>query len=118
MTIALIHHPAEGTPPLAGVIAEAFGTEGKKDYTLRCFGSYHVFEAGAPDADIIFLEVNSMLDVEVGRKLHQLGPKSRLVVVSNSSDYSLEAFAMGARQYLVQPVTAAQLHRAVHRCFV
>jgi len=68
----------------------------------------------AADLDVVFL------DVEMPRRggfelLASLGPSTRVVFVTAYDDYAIEAFEVGARDYLLKPVTAERLARCLAR---
>lgn len=68
----------------------------------------------AADLDVVFL------DVEMPRRggfelLASLGPSTRVVFVTAYDDYAIDAFEVGARDYLLKPVTAERLARCLTR---
>ena len=53
--------------------------------------------------------------VDLARTLRQMRDPGRLVFVTSSRDYAVEGFELGADNYLLKPVTAEKLGRALSR---
>lgn len=115
MNIAVLDRTEQGRNNLANAIRECLSDA---EIIINGHDSYDALHSGLPNAQAVFLAVSGMLDVEAGRKLAQLYPELPLVVVCDSPDYSVEAFAMGARQYLVLPLSGDSLTDALRRCHI
>lgn len=71
---------------------------------------------GLPMVDAVLLTLDDMLDAEAGRKLKSLYPHLPLIAVSSSGEFSMEAFNLNARSYLVRPIGYEALAEALGRC--
>lgn len=111
MNIAVLERAPEDRADLAQAILDC-----TPKLNLQLYDSRRIFRSNPMQADLFLLSVGNMYDVEAGHKLVQRYPKTPLVVISKSPDYSIEAFAMGARHYLVQPFTRRSLGEALERC--
>lgn len=56
------------------------------------------------DADLAFITVNNMAQVETMRQFHLLYSDIPFVVVSDSKDYAVEGFRFSAKGYLTRPI--------------
>jgi len=91
------------------------------DFMVRCFENvdellYLVKEENYMP-DLIFMDIylpdnerNSYpLGMEAAKKLRGMGYRGRLVFLTTSKDYALEAFEVNALQYIVKPVSEEKL---------
>lgn len=86
------------------------------DFMIECFESagellYMVEERNyAPD--MIFMDIfmpgqdgtNACLGMEAAKRLRKMGSRAKLFFLTTSREYALEAFDVGASQYLLKPV--------------
>lgn len=70
--------------------------------------------------DIALLDVcmPGMLGTQVAQELHRRLDHLVFLFLTTSTDYAVEAFALGAVHYLVKPFTQAQLHDALDRAVI
>lgn len=61
--------------------------------------------------DLIFMDIymKGKTGIEAVRELHEMGGKSRVIFLTTSQEHALEAFRVEAAQYLVKPVSEAEL---------
>lgn len=67
--------------------------------------------------DILFMDIymQKQNGIEVSKKLRRMGNRSRIVFVTASADYALEAFGVDAVQYMVKPVLEKDLSRLMDK---
>ncbi|MGD9560239.1 MAG: hypothetical protein AB7V55_06520 [Oscillospiraceae bacterium] len=109
----MIDYNQERRTELAAHIARCAGA---LRFSIEPHDAREVFQNKFDGADLIFLGVEGMADVEAGRKLARFFPGIPLVVASSSGDYSVEAFALGARHYLLCPFDESELYVALAAC--
>lgn len=65
--------------------------------------------------DICFLDIKmrGITGIELAEKIRELDSKANIVFVTGYSDYSLDAFKVSASDYLLKPVDAEQVKKAV-----
>ena len=113
MKIAVIDRSKESGRQLAEEMNRLLPNTGIQ---TEVWNGHSIFENDFTGADVIFLAVNRMYEVEVGNKLMRLCPDTPMVVVSDNADYSVEAFNLNARHYLTPPLTSDSILRALERC--
>ena len=65
--------------------------------------------------DMLFIGIESMLDVETARSAARIGKKCPLFLVSRVADYGIEGFRLSALDYLIKPVTKERVGEALNR---
>lgn len=67
--------------------------------------------------DIVLLDIimPETLGTETARKLHLLDPNTRIVFMTISHDYAVDAYDIGAVHYLLKPVSDIALRQAMDR---
>ncbi len=65
--------------------------------------------------DIFFLDIKmrGITGIELAEKIKAINPKSNIVFVTGYSNYSLDAFKVSASDYLLKPVDAEQVKKAI-----
>jgi len=68
-----------------------------------------------PDVVVLDILMEGLDGVQVLERIRELDPAIRVIMITGSSDASLQpaAMAMGAFAYVTKPVSLEQLHRAV-----
>ncbi len=69
----------------------------------------------APDILFIDIYMPQKNGIEVSKQLRRMGSRCRIVFVTASADYALEAFSVDAVQYIVKPVLEDRLERILDR---
>lgn len=92
----------EKTHPGSEFVAEQFVSSGELLYRIR-------EENYLPD--LIFMDVfmPDKMGIKVAEELRDMGYTGKLVFLTRSKEYALEAFAVDALQYLVKPVSRERL---------
>lgn len=69
--------------------------------------------------DLIFMDIymQSKTGIEAARELRDMGVESRIVFLTTSREYALDAFRVDAIQYLVKPVMKADMYGLLDRIF-
>ncbi|MCH5256569.1 MAG: response regulator transcription factor [Lachnospiraceae bacterium] len=68
-----------------------------------------VQEGYAPDLILMDIYMDGKSGIEAARELREMGKKSRVVFLTTSENHALEAFRLDAVQYLLKPVSEADL---------
>ncbi len=73
--------------------------------------------AGEQHPDLVFLDIEMprMNGIEAARSLQLLRPAPAVVLVTAYDNFAVEAFDLDIADYLLKPVSAARLERAVQR---
>lgn len=82
----------------------------------ECAGAAEVFEAiDARDVDVVLLDIHmpGPSGLEIARRIEAGGP--RVIFCTAHVDHALEAFEIGAVDYLMKPIDAARLTTALER---
>jgi two-component system, LytTR family, response regulator len=74
-----------------------------------------VIEAESPDAVMLDVQMPGLLGFEVARRLVQSGAECQVVFVTAYDQHAVDAFEVNAVDYLLKPVEAGRLARAVDR---
>ncbi|MGE6230850.1 response regulator [Paenibacillus chitinolyticus] len=83
-------------------------------YTQARHGLEHMT---AEKADIVFLDIEmpEMNGLEAAENLYRLNPEAQIVYVTAYNDYAIEAFELGAIDYLLKPVDPERFAKTVSR---
>ncbi len=73
---------------------------------------------GAWDIALLDVCMPGMLGTQLAQELHRRLPDLTFLFLTTSTDYAVEAFALGAVHYLVKPFTQAQLTQALDRAVI
>ena len=80
------------------------GTFGTAEQLLsKMQGSY------APDLILMDIYMDGKTGIEAARELREMGNESRIIFLTTSEQHAVEAFRVDAAQYLVKPVSEAEL---------
>ncbi|MCM1268377.1 MAG: LytTR family DNA-binding domain-containing protein [Bacteroidales bacterium] len=97
------------------------------DFLIRRFESAEellfLVEGKSYAPDLIFMDIfmpdgaggQSCEGMEAARKLRDLGSKAKLLFLTTSGEYALEAFGVDAWQYLLKPLTEERLFTAMDK---
>ncbi|MCQ2405919.1 MAG: LytTR family DNA-binding domain-containing protein [Oscillospiraceae bacterium] len=106
----LIHH--------LNIWAEQSGVIIKTDSFLRSFDLLDRFEMGqAFDLFIINTVMPGMSGLELVHYLRKRGISAPVIFVTEDSSHALEAFSVGAVQYLLKPLNADAFYDAMHAAY-
>ena len=96
----------------AGDAAEALGVIGGSDAEVAARK-----RAKLPPVDAVFIDINmpGLSGIELARVLSALRPPPALVFVTGISDEAVNAFELGAVDYLLKPLQQGRLNKAVER---
>ena len=89
------------------------------DCFLSCFGApgKAILYASENRVDAAFLdiEMGSMSGLQLAKRLKEIYGKTNIVFVTGYSEYALEAFSVNASGYILKPVTAEAITRALEQ---
>ncbi|HBA69412.1 MAG TPA: DNA-binding response regulator [Lachnospiraceae bacterium] len=63
----------------------------------------------APDMILMDIYMPDKMGIEAAKELRSMGNEGKLIFLTTSRNYALEAFGVGAVQYLVKPITEKEL---------
>ncbi len=74
------------------------------------------FDSGS-SYDIVILDIimPEALGTDIARKIHALNPKTRIIFITISHDYAIDAYDIGAVHYVTKPVDYEALKQALDR---
>ena len=93
----------------------------KLDIMVKCFESadellYMVREEDyIPDMILLDIYMPEKMGIEAARELRSLGNEGKIIFLTTSKNHALEAFGVGAAQYLVKPVLEEELFPALDK---
>jgi DNA-binding LytR/AlgR family response regulator len=115
MRIALCDDSAQQLEQLRGMLLAWEGRHG--DLTITCYdnGEALIQAHAAVPFDVIFLDVLMPLlgGMETARELRRSDKTVKLVFLTSSSDFAVEAFSVKASNYLLKPLDVQNLHRCL-----
>ncbi|MCH5342931.1 MAG: response regulator transcription factor [Acetatifactor sp.] len=76
-----------------------------------------VQEGYAPDLILMDIYMEGKTGIEAARELHEMGSKSRVIFLTTSEKHAVEAFRVDAAQYLVKPVSEAEMFPLLEKQF-
>lgn len=113
MRIALCDDQWPLLEPLRGMIQDWDG----EDVSVSCFdnGDSLLRAHGSVPFDIIFLDIIMPLlnGMETARELRQKDRTVKLVFLTSTAEFAVEAFAVKASNYLLKPVSREKLHQCL-----
>ena len=68
-----------------------------------------VQDSYTPDLILMDIYMEGKTGIETARELHEMGNESRIIFLTSSEKHAVEAFRVDAAQYLVKPVSEAEL---------
>lgn len=92
------------------------------DFEIRAFESAEqmlskVQDNYVPDLILMDIYMGGKTGIEAARELREMGRDSRVIFLTTSEEHALEAFRVEAAQYLVKPVSEAELFPLLDRQF-
>lgn len=91
------------------------------DFVIQCFEEVDellvAVKEGSYSPDLVFMDIylpgqqgeNIPLGIEAAKRLRNMGSKAKLIFLTTSEEYALEAFDVEASGYLVKPLTEDKL---------
>ena len=77
----------------------------------------NVQEGYAPDLILMDIYMDGKTGIEAARELRETGSESRIIFLTTSEKHAVEAFRVDAAQYLVKPVSDAELFPLLDKQF-
>ena len=77
--------------------------ENAEQLLIKVQGSY------TPDLILMDIYMEGKTGIEAARELHEMGNESRIIFLTSSEKHAVDAFRVDAAQYLVKPVSEAEL---------
>ena len=112
MRIAVCDDEAADRAALEGVLRQ-YGSDRGLDFDIRCFDTAESYLPSPSAFDVTFMDV--LLPGMNGIEAVQEATQGVVVFTTISRDYAVEAFQLGAVHYLVKPLQADEVARAMDR---
>lgn len=115
MNVLIVEDEIMAQKSLARVLAQHFPDMEIVGYTTSVKGTVAWLNNQENRADIIFMDVE-LADGECFEIFRQTEVKAKVIMTTAYDSYALKAFEAGSVDYLLKPVDASALKRAVARC--
>lgn len=121
--IALCDDEAAELDKTAQLLVEYDKKYAEADFKVERFDSADrllglVREKGCqPDLVIMDIYMPDKMGIEAAQELREMGSACRILFLTTSKEHALDAFGVGAAQYLVKPVSAAKLFPVLEKFF-
>ncbi len=69
------------------------------------------------DAALLDVCMPDMSGIEAAKHIRSLDPKTKIIFLTTSRDYAVEAFSLAAAHYLIKPFSSEQFEEAMDRIF-
>jgi len=66
----------------------------------------------------VFLEMNNMSEVDTAWIIKKFAPKCPLVIMSDSGDYAMEGYRLGAFDYWLKPLDETKINQSLERIMI
>lgn len=115
MNVLIVEDEIMAQKSLARVLSQHFPDMDIVGYTTSVKGTVAWLNNPDNHADIIFMDVE-LSDGECFEIFRQTDVKAKVIMTTAYDSYALKAFEAGSVDYLLKPVDATALKRAVARC--
>ncbi len=91
----------------------------KPDVKVQCFSSGEALLAAYDFFDVIFLDIDmqGINGIETGRRIRKKDHETKIIYLTSYRDYVAGAFEVHAFQYLLKPISPAQLTHLLDEIF-
>ncbi|MDL2237297.1 hypothetical protein LJC56_05650 [Christensenellaceae bacterium OttesenSCG-928-K19] len=115
MELLLLDSDRARQDAIARQIRESLATDTEISFDFQ--RQRKIFDA-LPEKDFVavWIWIGGMDDLEAARLLARVAPKLPLVFYSDSDEYAIESYRIGACYYLEYPVNVSALNEALIRC--
>lgn len=74
-----------------------------------------IIENASKEIDVCFtkIKMRSVSGIQIAQKLRCKNAKIKIVFVSDTDEYALDAWRLGINDYLLEPVTMEKIHKSV-----
>ncbi|MCH5342033.1 MAG: response regulator transcription factor [Acetatifactor sp.] len=97
-----------------GMLSNYKKTRAELDFEIGTFENAEqlllkVQDSYDPDLVLMDIYMEGKTGIEAARELHEMGNESRIIFLTSSEKHAVDAFRVDAAQYLVKPVSEAEL---------
>ncbi len=101
-----------------------------EQYITNCYGNCSVtlrvdeskseimnfIESAGKEIDVCFTKVKmrSVSGIQIAQKLREKNARARIVFVSDTDEYALDAWRCGINDYLLEPVTMEKIQQSIN----
>ena len=115
--IAICDDMESSLDEISSLVKEYFSSRPSARYIAEEYTSPLSLVESNKAYDILILDIimPSISGTEIARRILGRNPESRIIFISSSSDYAVDAFALGALHYITKPVGRTAFEEAMNR---
>ena len=115
--IAICDDMESSLDEISSLVKEYFSSRPSARYIAEEYTSPLSLVESNKAYDILILDIimSSISGTEIARRILGRNPESRIIFISSSSDYAVDAFALGALHYITKPVGRTAFEEAMNR---
>ena len=102
---------------ISSLVKDYFSSRPSARYIAEEYTSPHSLAESNKAYDILILDIimPSLSGTEIAKRILSRNPESRIIFISSSRDYAVDAFALGALHYITKPVGRRAFEEAMNR---
>ncbi len=121
MQIAICDDMPEELEKISSQVAE-YGKNHGIRFKITAYSSAADFlkeieRSGGFDAILLDVCMPDMTGIEAAKRIRKQGRKTKIIFLTTSRDYAVEAFSLSAAHYLIKPFTSEEFDEAMGRLF-
>ena len=115
--IAICDDMKSSLDEISSLVKEYFSSRSSAPYIAEEYTSPLPLVESNKAYDILILDIimPSLSGTEIARRILGQNPESRIIFISSSRDYAVDAFALGAVHYITKPVGRRAFEEAMNR---
>lgn len=121
--IAICDDETEELDKVEEILRSYHGQHGRNELMLRRFEDSAELlsmigeESYSPDLILMDIYMPHNSGIETAKRLREQGNTCRIIFLTSSKDYALDAFEVNALQYLIKPVSEKRLFPVIEKAF-
>ena len=74
-----------------------------------------IVENAGKEIDLCFtkIKMRSVSGIQIAKKLRSVNARVKIVFVSDTDEYALDAWRLGINDYLLEPITIEKIHKSI-----